>query len=125
MAKGVKVAGKRVAKVLDEQIGEQAVEGQQTQVPVGNDKASALTKEQARMMQPAACRTYVRKRLATEFPEIVDGFVKEAKKGSCNHIKQAIELLKPIRKGAPRRKGSAQRLLEKLSRDKCRDAARL
>ncbi len=65
-------------------------------------------------MQPAGCRTYMRKRLATEFPEIVDGFVEEAKKGSCNHVKQAMEMLKPTRKGTPRRKGPMQRLLEEL-----------
>ena len=55
----------------------------------------------------------MRKRLAEEFPGIVQGFLEGAKTGSCAHLKLATELLaEPERR--PRRKGSALRLLEKL-----------
>jgi hypothetical protein len=103
-----------MAKVSDKQTGEQVCVG-----PAASEKRDAQAaskREQQRLVQPAGCRTYIRRRLATEFPEIVDGFLEEAKKGGRNHVKQAIELLKPVRKGTSRRKGSAQRLLEKLSR---------
>jgi hypothetical protein len=109
MAKGVKAAGRRVKDAGSEE---------QTQLSGGNEVTKEPTeKELLRMLQPAACRTYVRKRLATEFPGIVDGFVKEAKKGSCNHLKQTIEMLKPKRQSISRRKGPAERLLEKLRRE--------
>jgi len=67
-----------------------------------------------RIMLPAGCRAYIRRRLAKEFPAIVDGFVEEAKKGSCPHVKLATELLRPLRKGTPRRKSEATRLLDDL-----------
>jgi hypothetical protein len=67
-----------------------------------------------RMMLPAGCRAYMRRRLAKEFPEIVDGFLKEAKKGSCPHVKLATEFLKPVRKGTTRRKSAATKLLDDL-----------
>lgn len=56
----------------------------------------------------------MRRRLAKEFPEIVDGFLKEAKKGSCPHVKLATELLRPLRKGTTRRKSEATKLLDEL-----------
>lgn len=67
-----------------------------------------------RLMLPAGCRAYIRRRLAKEFPGIVDGFVKEAKKGSCPHVKLATELLRPLRKGTSRRKSEATKLLDDL-----------
>jgi hypothetical protein len=67
-----------------------------------------------RMMLPAGCRAYMRRRLAKEFPEIVDGFIEEAKKGSCPHVKLATELLRPVRKGTPRRKSEATKMLDEL-----------
>lgn len=67
-----------------------------------------------RLMMPAGCRAYLRRRLANEFPEIVDGFIKEAKKGSCPHVKLATEFLRPTRKGTTRRKSEATRILDDL-----------
>lgn len=46
-----------------------------------------------RLLRPGQCRSHMRKILAKEFPEIVQGFVKEAKSGSCQHVKLATELL--------------------------------
>ena len=59
----------------------------------------------------------MRKELAEEFPEIVEGFVEAAKTGSVPHVKLATELLKLTRKGTTRRKGSVAKLLEKLGKD--------
>ena len=70
------------------------------------------TKQSKRLLQPAGCRSYMRKRLADEFGEIVSGFVEEAKKGSCTHVKLATELLKPTRKGTTRKKGTVRQLAE-------------
>jgi hypothetical protein len=56
----------------------------------------------------------MQKSLANAFPEIVDGFIKEARSGGCAHMKLAVELLEPVRPEPRRAKGSAQRLLEEL-----------
>ena len=71
-------------------------------------------KQRKRIMQPAGCRSYMRKRLADEFPKIVDGFIDEAKKGSCTHVKMATELLQPTRKGTTRKKSVLKKLLEDM-----------
>jgi hypothetical protein len=44
----------------------------------------------------------------------VEGFVKEAENGGCAHMKLTAELLEPVESEKPRRKGSAQRILEEL-----------
>jgi hypothetical protein len=73
---------------------------------------SGMTKATKRLMQPAGCRAYMRRTLATEFPGIVEGFVEAAKTGSCPHVKLATELLKPTRKGTTRKKsGLAAKML--------------
>jgi len=77
-------------------------------------ETAAAEKLAKRLMQPAGCRAYLRRRLAKEFEEIVDGFLKEAKKGSCPHVKLATEFLKPVRKGTPRRKSAATKMLDDL-----------
>ena len=59
----------------------------------------------------------MRRTLAKEFQGIVDGFVEAAKKGSCPHVKLATELLKPIRKGTSRKKGTATKYWEMLQRE--------
>jgi hypothetical protein len=116
MAKGVKVAGKKVVLKV-------AGEGEETQIASGNDKndehdeAAAEEKRRRQLIRPGGCRSYLRNELAKHFPKIVDGFVEEAKKGGCNHLKQSIEFLKPVRNGAPRRKGPADRLLAELLED--------
>ena len=68
-------------------------------------------------MRPAQCRAYMRGVLAREFPGIVEGFVQEAKSGSCQHVKLATELMKPTTKAKARRKGRVQELLEQLQRE--------
>jgi hypothetical protein len=60
------------------------------------------------------CKRYLERTLAAEFRGIVQGFVKEARKGGCAHMKLTAELLEeaagPVRRG----KGSIQKLLEKV-----------
>jgi len=70
--------------------------------------------EGPKVLKPSACKSHMRKRLAESFDEIVDGFVKEAKKGSCPHVKLTNELLETASgKRASRKKGPAERMLEK------------
>jgi hypothetical protein len=67
-------------------------------------------------LTPSQCRSHMRRTLAKEFEDIVNGFVKAAKKGSCPHLKLATELLKP----EPRishKKGPVARLLEELGEE--------
>jgi hypothetical protein len=77
----------------------------------------ALGEGQARHLRPSECRSHMRRTLAKEFQGIVDGFVEAAKKGSCPHVKLATELLKPVRKGPSRKKGTATRYLEQIERE--------
>ncbi len=71
----------------------------------------------ARYMRPGECRAHMRRILAKEFEEIVDGFVEAAKKGSCPHVKLATEFLKPIRKMPSRKKGTAMKYWEMLQQE--------
>jgi hypothetical protein len=71
----------------------------------------------AKYMRPSECRSHMRRTLAKEFQGIVDGFIEAAKKGSCQHVKLATELLKPIRKGPSRKKGTATRYWEQLEKE--------
>jgi hypothetical protein len=66
------------------------------------------------LLKPSGCRAYMRRRLAKAFPAIVSGFVEEAKKGSCIHVKLATQLLGPVRKGTTRRPNSVAKLLKEL-----------
>ena len=68
-------------------------------------------------MTPSQCRSHMRRTLATEFEDIVKGFVTAAKKGSCPHVKLATELLKPERPRVSRTKGQVARLLEELGEE--------
>jgi len=63
--------------------------------------------------RPSQCAGYVRGRLTDSIKEIADGLVKEAAKGSCQHLKLASELLEKAKPKEREKKGSAQRLLEK------------
>lgn len=74
-------------------------------------------RQSERLLKPAGCRSYLRRRLARVFPAIVEGFLEEAKKGSCVHLKLATELLGPTRKRASRKKSSVTKLLEELRGD--------
>jgi hypothetical protein len=84
-------------------------------VPI--ETVAELTQPERRVLRPAGCREYMRKRLAKEFAGIVTGFVKAAKGGSCQHLKLVTELLGPARKEKSRRKGAAQRFLEEIERE--------
>jgi len=82
------------------------------------DQVKEATGEgKAKYMRPSECRSHMRRTLAREFQGIVDGFVEAAKKGSCPHVKLATELLKPIRKGPSRKKGTATKYWEMLQRE--------
>lgn len=65
-------------------------------------------------LQPRQCHKFLQKTLASEFRTIVGGFVEEARKGGCAHMKLAVELLETAKPEPRRKKGSAQRLLEEL-----------
>jgi hypothetical protein len=69
---------------------------------------------QDKPLRPRQCHKYLQKTLATEFKTIVGGFIEEARKGGCAHMKLAVELLEPAKDEGRRKKGSAQRLLEQL-----------
>lgn len=80
---------------------------------VGVEQDEVESKE--RPLRRTQCRRYLERTVTSEFRKIVQGFVREAKKGGCAHMKMATELVDPAKKGARRRgKGSAQRLLEKI-----------
>ena len=83
---------------------------------MGQEKAQGGIAVEAKVRQrrPSECRNHMRTELAENFEAIVKGFIEVAKTGSCQHVKLATELLKPVRKTAPRKKGSVQKLMEKL-----------
>ena len=98
---------KRVAKAKAEVVEAGGVTGGVT-----------LTTEERRLLAPAGCRAYMRKTLVKEFPKIVQGFVDQAKTGSCPHLKMVTELMKPVRQAQPRgKKGPAARFIERLERE--------
>ncbi len=72
------------------------------------------TKSEAKPLRPKQCNKYLQKKLAKEFKKIVDGFISEAEKGGCAHMKLAVELLEPVKDDSRARKGSAHRLLDEL-----------
>lgn len=65
--------------------------------------------------RPRQCHKYLQKRLTGAFDSIVEGFIEEARKGGCAHMKLAVELLEPVKTEARKTKGSAQRFLEELA----------
>lgn len=77
----------------------------------------AVGETKRRHLRPGECRSHMRRTLAKEFQGIVDGFVEAAKKGSCPHVKLATELLEPIRKSSPRKKGPMETYVEKMNRE--------
>ena len=76
--------------------------------------AAESQESQEKPLRPRQCHKYLQKKLASEFRTIVGGFIDEARKGSCAHMKLAVELLEPVNDEARKQKGSAQRLLEEL-----------
>lgn len=76
------------------------------------DTGPQLVTDGEKPLRPSECRAYMRRRLAGEFRGIVDGFVKSAKAGSCQHVKLATELLEPKRNVA-KKPGSGRRTMER------------
>lgn len=76
-------------------------------------ESAEIQEPKEKPLRPRQCHKYLQKTLASEFKTIVSGFIAEAQKGGCAHMKLAVELLEPARDGH-REKGSAQRLLEEL-----------
>ena len=75
---------------------------------------AAESDETEKPMRPKQCHKYMQKTLAKVFPEIVEGFLKEARNGGCAHMKLAVELLESAKPEPRKMKGSAQRFLEEL-----------
>jgi hypothetical protein len=76
--------------------------------------AAEPQESQEKPLRPRQCHKYLQKTLASEFPKILAGFMDEARKGGCAHMKLTVELLEPAKDDGRRQKGSAQRLLEEL-----------
>lgn len=83
-----------------------------------DEMKDAVGEGKGRRLRPSECRSHMRRRLASEFQGIVEGFVEAAKKGSCPHVKLATELLRPIRKNPSRKQGSFTKILQELDRQK-------
>ena len=81
---------------------------------MGLDEAVDGKAKKKKVLKPDECKKHIQERLAQNFEAIVDGFVEEAKKGSCPHVKLANELLEGAK---PREKGSAELMLEKWARE--------
>lgn len=74
-----------------------------------------LEEKKDKPLQLRQCRGYLHKTLQNEFKEIVDGFVNQAKQGSCAHMKLTAELLEQADMERQQQgKGSAQRLMEEI-----------
>ena len=69
-----------------------------------------------RPLRPSQCREYMRRVLAREFRGIVQGFVQEARSGSCQHVKLATELVTTPPRRQVRRKGTLATLIEEMER---------
>lgn len=69
-------------------------------------------------LTPGRCRAFMRRRLAEEFEGIVNGFIKSAKEGSCQHVKLTTELLEPRKRQAKKieSRGTLQRWVEEIER---------
>lgn len=65
-------------------------------------------------LRPSQCRAYMRRELAREFRGIVEGFVDGAKKGSCQHVKLATELVGTPERLPKRTKSVVQTLIEEM-----------
>ena len=63
----------------------------------------------------AGCRAYMRSELTRGFPEIVEGFVKVAKRGSAPHLKMANEILESGRVVKAKRSKATSALLKKMA----------
>jgi hypothetical protein len=77
-------------------------------------EAAGPSQSQEKPLRPRQCHKYLQKTLAAEFKTILGGFIEEARKGGCAHMKLTVELLEPAKDEGRYSKGSAQRLLEEL-----------
>ena len=91
--------------------------------PVAEDGAemvSADELESAGELEPlrsGECRKHLRATVAGAFRLIVAGFVEQAKSGSCQHLKMALEVLEPKKRAPSRQKGPAELMLEEFDRE--------
>ncbi len=76
--------------------------------------AEAEEPQEQKPLRPKQCHKYVQKRVAEQFPAIVNGFIGEALKGSCPHMKLAMELLDSAKVTTRPRKSSVHMLLDQL-----------
>jgi hypothetical protein len=76
--------------------------------------AEAAEPQQEKPLRPKQCHKYMQKRVAEQFPAIVNGFISEALKGSCPHMKLAVELLESAKIDVRRGKSSVHMLLDQL-----------
>ncbi|HEY5329893.1 MAG TPA: hypothetical protein VIJ79_08430 [Acidobacteriaceae bacterium] len=89
----------------------------------GEEIAGAVTgvevADAKKPLKPHQCRNHLRKTVSAAFRDIVAGFVAEAIKGGCQHVKMATEVVesqKRIKKGL-RPKSVTEQLLEDLDRE--------
>ncbi len=70
-------------------------------------------------LKPAQCRAWVRRTVAEHMPEVVEGFLNEAAKGGCGHLKMASETVasRPTGAGPRKGKGPEDLLMEELERE--------
>jgi hypothetical protein len=59
------------------------------------------------------CRAYLQRELMRQYPEIVQGFLKEAKKGSCQHLKLVQEMMEAEK--ASKRPKVVEQLLRRMA----------
>jgi hypothetical protein len=64
-----------------------------------------------RPLRPNQCEKYLQKALSAKFEAIVEGFLKEAQKGGCAHMKLCVELLEPKEE---EKAGTLDRFLEEF-----------
>ena len=82
----------------------------------GEAAKQEAAKEEA-PLRPSQCRAYMRRTLAHEFREIVQGFVESAKQGSCQHVKLVTELMTVPKRKQLRGRGKVEAILRKLDRE--------
>lgn len=82
----------------------------------GEERDGLGSEAEEKPLRRGQCRSYLERAVREEFRKIVQGFLKEAKKGGCAHMKFAAELVEPAKGPKRRGKGSAQRMLEKIGK---------
>jgi len=82
------------------------------------DEEPEVERPKKKLRTPAQCRRLFQDRISGSIEAIVDGFVKEAKKGSCPHVKLTNELLEAaIEEKAARKKGPGERMVDEWLRE--------